>query len=262
MAETLPGITPHPVGRDELLNNVIYPRVKQGKSFRLDGQAGIGKTTLLHWAYRYNQGITKVYLTCNDTRKNILISIASKLGIEDAPKLTVDKLQRAILASDKQCSLFIDNIEVIKPQIITLLRALPDWPKYYAGKDGKLKEDLKPVIWGVTKIKVNRLDKQTSLKLAREVIKQTGAEVDIKEVADSSKGVPGRIWASCRGEVLRAEESVTSEEINFLPFAIAVGVACLVIMRYTGRAAGQSDMYLTGCIGMGAAMILRFFATK
>jgi hypothetical protein len=262
MAEQLPGITPEPIGRDELLNSIIYPRVKQGKSFRLDGQAGIGKTTLLHWAYRCNQGITKVYFSCNETRKNILLRIATNLQIENVEKLTVDKLQRAILASDKRCSLFIDNIEVIKPQIITLLRSLPDWPKFYAGKDNKVKEDLKPVIWGVKKIKVDRLDKQTSLKLAREVVRQTGATVDVKEVADSCKGVPGRVWASCRGEMLRTDESVVSEEINFMPFAVAVGVAALVIMRYTGRAAGQSDMYLIGCMGMGAAMILRFFATK
>ena len=199
---------------------------------------------------------------CSNSRKNILSTIAKSLQIEGYEKMTVDKLQRAILASNKQCTLFIDNIEVIKPQIITLLRSLPDWPKYFAGKNNKVKEDLKPVMWNVKRIQVNRLDKQSTVKLAKEVVKQTGTALDVKEIADNSKGVPGRVWAACRGELLREGESVISEEINFLPFAIAVGVACLVIMRYTGRAAGQSDMYLTGCIGMGAAMILRFFATK
>ena len=262
MVETLPGITRYPIGRDELLSKTLYPRLKKGQSFRLDGQAGIGKTTLLYWSYCNSDTQIKVLFTCSDPRKAILTKIAVALGIENALKLTADKLTHAIITSDSKCELFIDNIEVIKPQIITLLRTVPEWTKFYAGKDGRIKEDFKPVIWGVKKIKIDRLGKQDAAKLAKQAVKDLGSSVDVREVVGGAKGVPGRILASCRGEMLRSEENVASEEINFMPFAVALGVACLVIVRYTGRAAGQADLYLIGCIGMGVAMVLRFFATK
>lgn len=249
-----------PKGRDKQLKE-LYLRVKNRESFRLVGQSGIGKSTMLFWCYRHADFERAVIFSCNDSRKEIFLLIAEQLQIPDFKKKSAEVLQREILSSDEECVLFIDDVHKIKPLMIDFLRSLPSWTKFYSGQN-KLREELKPLVWGVRKVVISRIDNQASLQVAEQARESTGNKCDITAVCSQGKGVPGRIWACVRGEVLREDEYLETEELNLFPFLFALMILALFVMRYGGRAAGSTEFYLIGGIGMGLAFILRIFAAK
>lgn len=250
------------IGRDHLLSREIYPRLNKDKSFILFGQAGIGKTALLQWSCDHYSGGHKAYFSCCDRYGDCVKRIAAALEIEGASKKSLAVLEREILGSNAKATLFIDNIEEIKPQMINFLKAVPEWIKFYASKDPKLKENFKPCVWSVKRIHVKPLSKDDTRSLVAFAIQQTGSVIDAESVVDAVKGIPGRIWACCRGEVLRDDDHVKGEEINILPALIVFSVAGFIALRYTGKAAGHTDWYLVGGVGMGLALVVRFLFAK
>ncbi len=252
------------IGRDNILTS-IYRELHRGHSFRLDGQSGIGKTSLMLWARDNCSSARSTYFSCCSRHTEIVKEIAKALEIEGYEKKSTTKLETEIIQSDRQLMLFIDNIEEIKPQLITFLKALHSKNCVrinYAGKNGVVKENLKPLVWGIKCLKVLPLDENSSMKVAQKAQLETGAKADINEIVKNSRGNPGRIWASCRGEPLRYDEHVKGDEMNILPFLVVSGIAIFISMRYTGRASGATDIYLFGGIGMALMIFSRVFATK
>lgn len=262
--QTRDSLAANVIGRDHLLT-LLYARLQRKMTFRLDGLSGIGKTTLFLWAYNNYGSERRAYVSCCFRNTEIIREIAKGLDIEGYEKKSTAKLEKEIIQSDKPFALFIDNIEEIKPQLITFLKGLHGKTEvriYYAGKNGIVKENLKPLVWGVKCVRVPPITEKNSLKIAQKAIHETGAVVDINEVIKNSRGNPGRIWAACRGEPLNDDEHVKGEEMNIMPLIVVSCIALFIALRYTGKAAGSTDLYLLGGFGMAAAIFSRIFMNK
>ncbi|MFZ2654030.1 MAG: ATP-binding protein [Victivallales bacterium] len=250
------------IGRDKLIKEELYPRLKEGKPFLIEGQAGIGKTVLLKWCHENCEEQAKAYFSCNWRYHQCIREIAAALGLPNAERMSVQVLEKSILMSGKKATLFIDNVENIKPQMLNFLNTIPGWRMYFAGKNGKIREELKPIIWGMKRVQIRSLNMEDSEEIAKLAIATTGAVIDFRSLVDSGKGVPGRIWAMCRGEVVEDDEKVVGEEIDIFPVLAVFIVGFMICLRYTGKASGSGDLYLIGGIGMGIAIFIRFFATR
>ncbi len=101
----------HMIGRDEILKQEVYPRVRRNTGFIITGQKGIGKTEILKWAYQHYQG-QKYYISCNDTYGDVIKGIAKKQGIPLSKK-TLSQLEKEIMKGNK-IALFVDDFEVFK----------------------------------------------------------------------------------------------------------------------------------------------------
>ena len=250
------------IGRDKVIKEQLYPRIKEGKPFLIEGQAGIGKTVLLKWCFENCTDKEKSYFSCNWRYQQCIKEIAAAIEVSGADKMSVLTLEKAIISSGRKATLFIDNIENIKPQMLNFLNSISGWKMYFAGKNGKIREELKPIIWGVKRVAIRNLSLEDSEKVAKLAIASTSSVIDFRSVVDSGKGVPGRIWAMCRGEVVDDDEKVLGEEIDIFPVLAVFIIGFMICLRYMGKASGSGDLYLIGGIGMGIAIIIRFFSVK
>jgi hypothetical protein len=245
------------IGRDSLIKKQIIPRLSNDKPFILIGQKGIGKTELLKWSYAHYQKNDKLYITCDESRGEIIKKIARKLGI-DTKKKKVGELEKEVLQSHQKLTLFVDEIEKIKPKQSSFLTAWGNWNKVFLSGVNTRKEHAKRLFWGKQKIRVKGINYKARLELGRHVAKKLGCLIDPETIAHQSKGVPGRAWAIGKGEVVRdADERVEGEEINIAPVLLVLVVG-IMITRYVAMGLGERDLYVLAGIGMACSYLLRY----
>lgn len=243
------------IGRDNLLSREIYPRINKDTSFILTGQRGIGKTEVLKWAYEHYSG-EKLYISCNDTYGEIIKKIADKQGLTIARK-TISTLEKEIMKSDP-ISLFIDDIEKMKPKQAVFFTAWNGWNKMFMAGVEPFREEAKKLLWGKQKIKIRVIDKIYRMKLGQHVVEKLGCLTTAETIAQESKGIPGRAWALGKGEVIREDdERVQGEEVNIAPVML-VAVVAIMITRYISLGMGEKDLYVLAGVGMGFAYLLRY----
>ena len=244
------------IGRDKVLAREIAPRTFKDAPFVLVGQRGIGKSRILRWAYdEYKK--EKIYLNCSKTYGYILKEIAKAQGLEGLKGKGNSELEVEIIKG-KKVTIFLDNIERATPKLIALLINMNEtWKIYMAGIE-PFREEMKRILWGKKKIKITAIERNDRVRLADEIIKETGAMANRNTIAIESRGIPARAWALARGEVTRDDtERVEGEEINIAP-VLLIAVVAVMVLRYIGIGMGEKDLYILGGIGMGAALFVRF----
>jgi len=245
------------IGRDGVLERQILPRLRSDKPFILIGQKGIGKTELLKWSYVNYKNGDKLYISCDETRGEIIKKVAKKLGII-IHKKKVAELEKEVLQSHQKLTLFVDEIEKIKPKQSSFLTAWGNWNKVFLSGVSTRKEHAKKLFWGKQKIRIKPINRKYRLELGRHVAKKLGCLVDPATIAQQSQGVPGRAWALGKGEVIRdADERVEGEEINIAPVML-VFVVGIMITRYVAMGIGERDLYVLAGIGMACSYLLRY----
>ena len=243
------------IGRDNLLTKEIYPRLNNKRPFYLVGQRGIGKTAILKWAHEQCPG-KKLYIGCGETYGPIVKAIATVQGQDAISKKTITEIEKELLTL-QPITLFLDEIEKATPKLIRLLKALNEfWPINMAGLQ-PFKDELKPLLWGKTELRVNPLDTKYRRELAEMCIKETGSLTDANTMIQMSRGVPARFWAIARGEPLKNDyERVDGEEINIAPL-LFLGLVLVMLARYIGRATDDKTLYLISSIIMGLSVLYR-----
>lgn len=243
------------IGRDKLIANHIYHRVRRKLGFVLSGQRGIGKTEILKWAYFHYEDEKKLYISCNETYGETIKKVAELQGLETNKK-TIAELEKEIMKGE-EVALFIDDIEKMKPKQAFFFTAWNQWNKVYLAGVEPFREEAKKILWGKQKIKVYPIDASHRLELGDHIIKKIGSMVPREIIANESKGIPGRAWAIGKGEHIRDDdERVKGEEVNISEVMLLL-VAVIMVVRYIGMGTGQKDLYIIGGIGMAAAFILR-----
>ena len=242
------------IGRDKLIKNHIYPRVRKELGFVLSGQRGIGKTELLKWAYFHYEG-EKLYISCNETYGETIKKIAELQGVDQKGK-TIALLEKEVMRG-REIALFIDDIEKMKPKQAVFFTAWNGWNKCFLAGVEPYREEAKKLLWGKQKIKVNTIEQRQREELAVHIIKKLGSLVPKEVISMESKGIPGRAWAIAKGEFVREDdERVKGEEVNIAEVLLIL-VAVIMITRYIGMGTGQRDIYIIGGIGMAFAYLLR-----
>ncbi len=245
------------IGRDKLLEKEIAPRIHKRKPFVLVGQRGIGKTTILEWAFNEYKK-EKIFLKSTNTYSYNLREIAKVQGIKDSSNKKNTELEIEIIKG-RGIAIFIDNIERATPKLITFLTSVNEMWKVYISGVEPFREELTRLMWGKKKIKILAVEKRDRTKLAEYVISETGSMVNRNLIAVESRGVPARALAMARGEPQRDDaERVEGEEVNIAP-VLLVAVVAVVVMRYIGMGMGEKDLYILGGLGMGGAMFMRYF---
>lgn len=247
------------IGRDSLLQRDIFPRVKDIQPFILAGQRGVGKSTVLHWAFVHAKG-RKLYFSGRQSYGVFVRQCVEVQGGHTA-KVKVDVLERDIFQGPS-VTVFIDDFEKVTSKLLGLLTALCEiWPLYIAG-NGPYKEEAKRVLWGRPKIIIPPLEKKYRRRLAEVCVQRAGRGGSIAQVANCCRGIPARAWALARGEVFQNdEERVSGEEVNYLPVMLVL-VAGVMITRYIGKGLGEQDIVMMGGLGMGAGLMARFLIGK
>jgi len=241
-------------GQDELLKQLIF-LVKNQTPFQLVGSQGIGKTTILKWIAE-NCHIRAVYVSCGETRSEWLKEIATRTGMEEKKPAEIQKALE--LGKVERFALFVDDLRQIKPQMIQLIKSLKNCYICYAGETDR--EEAKRILWGLKEIIIRRLDKKASEDLAVDALKDSDRKgLDINRIIQNSAGNPQMIISQINGVETDTMNKDKREEINILPFIIAVFVCSIIAMRYIGRAVNETDMYLIGGMGIGVALIIRLF---
>lgn len=243
------------IGRDRLLQREIYPRVRKGVSFVLSGQRGIGKTDLMIWAYSNYTKTDKLYISCHETHGEIVKKIAKKQGIIVAKK-SISALEKEVMKGS-ELTLFIDDIEKMKPKQAFFFTAWNGWNRIYMAGVEPYREEAKKILWGKQKLKVVPVSKQDRPALGKHVVEKLGCLIPADTIAQESKGIPGRAWAIGKGEFIQEDdERVQGEEVNIAPVMLLM-VAGIMVVRYIGMGTGQKDLYILGGLGMAAAYILK-----
>lgn len=247
------------IGRDKLLKQEIYPRLKRSKPFIIVGQRGIGKTRCLQWAFHHFSGL-KIYQSGRQSYASFVRAIAQAQG-QVIEKEKLETLE-ARLRLGQPVAVFLDDLESASPKLLGLLTSLSEvWPVYLAGNE-PFREESKRLLWGKQKIKLDPIARAERVKLATLVVQETGSLVPVSEIATGCRGVPARAWAIARGEPVRNDaERVKGEEIDFLPVLLLL-VAGIIITRYIGHGMGEQDIYTMGGIGMGAAIFIRYLVFR
>lgn len=247
------------IGRDRLLKREIYPRLKKNVPFILTGQRGIGKSSLLRWAYEAHPG-PKLALTCREAYGSLVKRIAQEQGLKtDKMKLTAIETE---VLKGAPVALFLDDIERMTPKASGFFTQLNEtWPIWMTGVE-PFREELKRLTWGKQKVHVEPLAKEDRSKLADLCAQLTGSRVSRAAIATGSRGIPARAWSIARGEPVRDDaERVAGEEINIAPVLLLVIVG-IMLTRYIGMGLGERDLYILGGLGMAFGVFVRYFIFK
>ena len=220
------------VGRDKLIKSHIFPRVRKKLGFVLAGQRGIGKTEILKWAYFHYESEKKLYVSCNETYGETIKRVAEMQGI-DFKKKTIAELEKEVMQGE-EITLFIDDIEKMKPKQAVFFTAWNGWNKCYLAGVEPFREEAKKILWGKLKIKIHPVEPVHRVDLAEHIIKKIGSLVPKEVIANESKGIPGRAWAIAKGEHIREDdERVKGEEVNISEVMLLL-VAIIMVVRYVG----------------------------
>ena len=243
------------IGRKTLLERQIKPRVDNPNlRFILVGERDSGRTALLEAAFDLCQ-LKKTLIHAGKAHSEICKQIIRDWNIEtdtERKNPTVVEMEKAILQTTGH-ALFIDDLHrssAVKK--IDFFRTLADRHKVCGNiLSGVVKENLKPLLSKMgSEIKIPKLSRPDALKMAERVCLNLGSRLSHPDVANASKGLPGRIVSMALAyEIQRYEIRSSDEEIDIAPFFLLLA-ACVVAFRYIGRATNASDFVLLGGIGV------------
>jgi len=252
------------IGRDKLLKQELYWRLKKRVSFALIGPAGVGKTALLEWCFDHAKE-PKVFLSSSHTVRENLQAFCKALDLQlidnkgkkiAISRATVNQLEQACLkVSD--VLIFIDDFERSTPSWIRRLKLFAERHVLIVATRPKIKEDLKPLMWGMSEINIMPLEKKYRQKLAFAFCNHLGSATSIKEIATKSRGYPARMLAQAKGEASLNSMKVEGEELDISPLLL-LAIACLVAVRYVAIGLNETDLYVLGGIGAAIGLFARF----
>jgi hypothetical protein len=255
------------IGRDRVLQEIGARAARKRPPFLLTGPRGSGKTALLEWAYD-KAPEPKAYISASDSPRDSLVRIARSWGLQHAEdrdggqvaisRARIKDLERAVLRQPDGL-LFIDDINMATPTFINKFKVWRErFATFAAGVPPFAKEDLKRNLWGLKTIEVPPLAKQHRLLLAQRLCEHLGSPHSPRVIAQNCKGFPGRAVAMARGEVDDSGQKTGEEELNLAP-VLLLGVAGIMAVRYIGMGMGDTTLYVLGGVGMGVAVVGRFF---
>ena len=254
------------IGRDKILQKEIYPRCQGKKApFLLSGIRGVGKTAVLRCAYEKGKE-PKAFISASYTVKENLIKIAKNwnLEIKDGDKkiaLTRAKMPEleSVILKQGEGSIYVDDIQTATP---AFLRRFKVWRERFnifcAGVPPFSKEELKRNLWGLKNVELSPIDNKYRLKLAQKACEFYGSKEAPTDIANNSRGYPGRIVAMAQGTIDVETQRVKGEELDLSPVLLVLVVG-LLVFRFIGRGLDDTALYLLGGLGMGLAVFIRFF---
>ena len=89
------------------------------------------------------------------------------------------------------------------------------------------------------------------------MVRHEGSPAAPSEIAQNSRGLPGRVLGMARGTVENVSLKVLGEEVNLAPLLLLVAGG-FIFVRVVGISLSDPAMYLLGGMGMAVAMYLRF----
>lgn len=246
------------IGRDRLLSG-IHHRIKH--TFVLIGEPGIGKSAVLEWTLQHDPSPNKVLIVCSKPYSDILKDVCDQLNIDRTKKSTSD-LERELLTNTGYM-IYLDDLHRATPKLVDLIKALKDRHLLcYACRDGKLKENIRQVLWGVDKIELNRLNRKDSTRIASLAIVKYACKIPVNQIVYASNGIPGKMHSYITtGSIPREDTRMRSEEIDIAP-AILVLLFCVVMLRYVGRSVNATDLTIIGYAGMILTIVGRGILSK
>lgn len=241
------------LGRDSLLKNVILPRANSlSQQFVLLGEAGTGKTAILEWAASHTKQ-KYALVSASMTFSIILDSIISQWEIDCEGKSKMKAEEKKILILQQSGNvLYVDDLHRSPPKLIQFLRVISETNRFCGALTvGRLKEELKQILWSSENIMIRRLPPKKAKLLARKMCTHFGSMAPPSSVANISDGYPARIAGAAKtGDIPRYDrERAKGQEIDLAP-VILILCACLAVFRYLGRAVGATDFVLLGGLGM------------
>jgi len=254
------------IGRKTIFAGKIKDILESASGFVIKGEPGIGLSALLEACYDVAQTKGKVALVSGkDPLSAILKSIAEQWNIDiETEKKTPSQaeIQRALLA-EKGHLILIDDMNRLSPKGIDFIKLMNQYHRVsgavHSGKT--MKEELRQILWSKEDIKISRLDSKHSVILAEKMCQHFGTAVSFRDVANTSMGLPGRIYASAKsGKIIRNEIRMASEEIDLSPLII-ISLCCVMLFRYLGRAIEASDLVILSGIGIIAMIVGRSLLT-
>lgn len=257
------------LGRDNLLQRQIRPRLREKKGFVLMGQHGIGKSALLEWCTEHSPG-KKSLVSATWTLKEMLQQMCLDWGLqvvneegEPVPKSRwrVPWMYSAVLVESGHWIL-IDDIHRITPATLQKLKPMRDRCLFVcSGVPPFKKEELRRLMWGLRYIDVQPLKKQDMIRIGKRAAPLIGTTTPVSEAVHASRGIPAHLFHSLRGEVTPEAAKTREEEIDISP-VLLVGLAMIMGLRYLARGIDSSTLYLLSGLGMAGAVIFRFYLYK
>ena len=238
------------IGRDRLLSK-IHSRIKSGNPFVLIGEPGIGKSAVLQWGFEHDVNPNRAIIVCSKAYSDILKDMCDQLNIDRTKKSTSD-LERELLTNTGY-TIYCDDLHRATPKLVDLIKALRDRHTLYcACRDGKLKENIRQVLWGVDKIELNRLSRKDSTRIVSLAIVKYACKIPMNQIVSAANGVPGKMHSYITtGSIPREDTRMRSEEIDIAP-VLLIGLFCVVMFRYVGRSVNATDLTI---IGYGAMIL-------
>jgi len=250
------------IGRRTLLEQQIKPRIDNPSlKFLLTGEREVGKTALLEAAFDLCR-TAKSFVHAGKPHGEICKQIVKDWNLDvdsEKSKPSILEMEKAILSCSGN-ALFIDDLHrssAVKK--IDFFKALADRHKLCGSiLKGTAKENLKPLLAKMgSEIKIPKLDREDTLKLAERVCIHFASKLSYVDVANAATGLPGKIVTAAKSnEIQKSEIRSRSEEIDLSPLFLIAG-ACLVLFRYIGRVTDATDFVLLGGFGMVGLIFMR-----
>lgn len=257
------------LGRDNLLQRQIRPRLREKKGFVLMGQHGIGKTALLEWCAENSPG-KKALVSATWTNKEILQQLCLDWGLEvvneegepvPKSKWRVPWMYSAVLAESGHW-IMIDDIHRVTPATLQKLKPVRDRCLFVcAGVPPFKKEELRRLLWGLKYVDVKPLKSKDMSRIGKRAAPLIGTTTPVPEAVHASRGIPAHLFHTLRGEVTPEAAKTKDEEIDISP-VLLVGLAGIMALRYFARGIESSGLYLLSGLGMAGAVIFRFYLYK
>ncbi len=241
-------------------------KIKMRRTFYLSGMSGIGKTELLSYAYWETNIDKKIYLDATeDSFSDMVRSLARCQKIQltkDKKRKTIGELRVEVLRGEEMY-IFLDNFHRLNQKQCDYFLKLNRFCKLYLTADDKYlkKEEQKELIQGKENIRVYPIKKEARVDFAKYVLRSVkNREIDPKELAKNSRGIPRRFWNLAKGEELYrgADDRIEDEEINISFIFIAV-FSVVTALRYFARGTGERDLYILSAIVIAVSSLFKIF---
>lgn len=257
------------IGRDKLLQKRFLPRLRKNIGYAITGQPGIGKSALLKWSFDYYKG-KKVFFSCDESYSDILRKIAKVIDDQELAAITktrITEIEKAVLQTENEFALFIDDLDRVKPKILLLLKMVRDkslqkhYPIFCTARKG-FDDKVKPLIWGNETVFLKPINEDLRTQLVKEIAESVGKVVDVDALAKLSKGVPGRAVSIIKGEATTEDfEYVEEEEVN-IGWILLLWAIFFVCLRYVGIGMSERELYLMGGLGTGCLLFVRLLVFR